>query len=69
MTLPPEGEGPDTAQEGRRGAGRPVPDDEAGAVGIFPNWRWLYVVVVVYGVLVIGALTVLSTILSFGTAP
>lgn len=40
--------------------------DEEGPIGIFPNWRWVYWTVVVYGVLVIALLTVLSTILDFG---
>lgn len=36
-----------------------------GRVGPFPNWKSLYVTVVIYGFLVIGALLVLTRALSF----
>ena len=40
--------------------------EDTGRIGIFPNWTWVYVTVVVYGAVVIGILTVLSWILGFG---
>jgi len=40
--------------------------EETGRIGIFPNWNWVYVTVVVYGVVTIAILTVLSRILGFG---
>ena len=41
--------------------------DEEGRIGIFPNWRTLYVTVIVFGVAVIIILTILTQLLSFGT--
>jgi hypothetical protein len=41
-------------------------EDETGRIGIFPNWRWVYTTVVVYGVVVIGILLFLTQILGFG---
>lgn len=41
-------------------------EDETGRIGIFPNWTWVYVTVVLYGIVVIGVLTILSRILGFG---
>lgn len=43
--------------------------DEEGRVGFFPNWRWLYGAVVVYGVLMIGALILLTRVLDFRGGP
>ena len=40
--------------------------DEEGRIGIFPDWRYLYVTVVVFGVAVIVILTILTRVLSFG---
>jgi len=40
--------------------------DDEGRVGVFPDWRSLYVTVVVYGVAVIVILTILTRVLSFG---
>ena len=40
--------------------------DEEGPIGIFPNWGFLYVTVVVFGVAVIVILTILTRVLSFG---
>lgn len=50
---------------------QPVMDqeDETGRIGIFPNWRWVYTTVVVYGVVTIGALLILTWVLSPGVAP
>jgi hypothetical protein len=49
------------------GPGNPtVRPDEAGPIGVFPNWRWVYTTVVVYGVLVILALLVLTYVLDPG---
>ena len=41
-------------------------EDESGRIGLFPNWKWVYGTVVVYGAVVIGVLTLLSRILGFG---
>ena len=41
--------------------------EDDGPIGIFPSWGWMYGVVLIYGVIVIGVLTLLSRILSFGT--
>ena len=38
-------------------------------VGPFPSWGWLYAVVVVYGALVIGLLTLLTRLLDPGAGP
>jgi hypothetical protein len=46
-----------------------VTTEEDGRVGVFPNWGWVYGVVLVYGVVVIGVLTLLSRLLSFGASP
>jgi len=43
-----------------------VSQDEEGRIGIFPDWRSLYVTVVVFGVAVIVILTILTRVLSFG---
>jgi len=45
------------------------PPDEEGPIGPFPDWRWVYGTVLVYGVVVIGVLTILTRILSFGRSP
>ncbi len=45
-----------------------VPDDEAGPVGPFASWRWVYGTVLLYGVLVIGLLALLTRILDPGTS-
>lgn len=41
--------------------------DEEGRIGVFPDWRSLYVTVVVFGVVVIVILTILTRVLSFGS--
>lgn len=41
-------------------------DNGNGPVGPFPSWVWVYGAVLLYGVLVIGVLTVLTRVLSFG---
>lgn len=46
--------------------GEEMTEEETGRIGIFPNWDWVYATVVVYGVVVIGVLTILSRILGFG---
>jgi hypothetical protein len=46
-----------------------APPDDEGPIGIFPDWGWVYGTVIVYGVVVIGILTVLTRILSFGGSP
>jgi len=46
-----------------------LPSDEEGPVGIFPGWGWVYGTVIVYGVVVIGILTLLTRILDFGRSP
>jgi hypothetical protein len=52
------------------GSGSTAPDrDDAGPIGIFPTWGWVYRVVVVYGALVILALWILTRILDPGRAP
>jgi hypothetical protein len=43
--------------------------EEQGRIGIFPNWRWVYGLVVAYGVVVIALLILLSRVLSFGANP
>ncbi len=44
-----------------------VPDpEEAGPVGPFPSWSWVYGTVLVYGVLVIGLLTLFTRLLDPG---
>jgi hypothetical protein len=48
---------------------KPIPEDEAGRIGVFPNWRWLYTTVVIYGVVVIVVLLFLTRFLSFGATP
>ena len=40
--------------------------DEEGRIGVFPDWRSLYVTVVTFGVAVIVILTILTRVLSFG---
>lgn len=66
----PAGQGPGApASPGRVDSGKRVAKpDEAGPIGVFPNWRWVYTTVVVYGVLVILALLVLSRVLDPGGA-
>lgn len=44
-------------------------EDETGRIGIFPNWRWVYTTVVVYGIVTIGALLILTRVLGFGVTP
>ena len=41
------------------------PEDENGAIGIFPSWGWLYVSIIVYTVLVIALLHVFTVTLDF----
>jgi len=43
--------------------------DDEGPVGPFPGWKALYWTVVVYGVVVIGILTLLTRVLSHGGQP
>jgi len=43
--------------------------EEDGWIGIFPNWRWVYVTVVVYGVAVIALLLLLTRVLDFRAGP
>ena len=40
--------------------------DDDGRIGPFPNWRSVYVTVIVYGLVVIALLTLLTQVLSFG---
>lgn len=61
-----EGSGPIRASGSPPAAGG---DEEEGAVGIFPSWRWLYGVVLIYGVLMVLALWLLTRLLDPGTAP
>ena len=67
----PTGRGPgEEASRGPVDSGkRVVKPDEAGPIGMFPNWRWVYTTVVVYGVLVILALLVLTRVLDPGSTP
>ncbi len=64
----PAGHGPgEGASRGRGDSGkRAARPDEAGPIGVFPNWRWVYTTVVVYGVVVILALLVLTHVLDPG---
>jgi hypothetical protein len=39
---------------------------EEERIGIFPSWKWVYGTVIVWGVVLILALTVLTRIFSFG---
>ena len=41
------------------------PEDENGAIGIFPSWGWLYVSIIVYTVLAIALLHVFTVTLDF----
>jgi hypothetical protein len=43
-----------------------VPQRDDGPIGPFPSWGWVYGTVLVYGVVVIGILTLLTRILSVG---
>jgi len=38
-------------------------------VGPFPSWGWVYGTLIVYGVLMLGVLTVLTWVLDPGTTP
>jgi hypothetical protein len=38
-------------------------------VGPFPSWGWVYGTLIVYGVLMLGLLTVLTWVLDPGTTP
>lgn len=40
--------------------------NQNGPVGLFPSWKWVYGVVILYGLLVILVLLVLTRVLSFG---
>ena len=40
--------------------------EEEGRIGLFPSWRWVYVSVLGYGLLLIILLTILSRVLDFG---
>lgn len=42
---------------------------EKERIGLFPSWKWVYGTVVVWGILVIVALTILTEVLSFGVSP
>ena len=42
------------------------PEDERGAIGIFPSWGWLYGAVIVYTVLAIALLHVFTVTLDYG---
>ena len=44
-------------------------EDKKDRVGIFPSWNWVYWTVVIYGALVIVALTLLTRIFNFGSGP
>jgi hypothetical protein len=49
------------------GLGRsPSSEDERGPIGPFPNWKWVYGTVLVYGTLVILALWILTQVLDPG---
>lgn len=71
MERDPAGKGTGgPASPGRTDSGkRAVKPDEAGPIGVFPNWRWVYTTVVVYGVLVILALLLLTRVLDPGGTP
>ena len=43
--------------------------EEGGRIGIFPSWRWMYWAVVIYGIIMIGALGLLTRVLDFGAGP
>ena len=45
---------------------RSIREDEKGPIGPFPNWKWVYGTVLVYGTLVILALWILTRILDPG---
>ncbi len=42
------------------------PEDENGAIGIFPSWGWVYGTVIVYTVLAIALLHVFTVTLDHG---
>jgi hypothetical protein len=45
---------------------RSEPDDDNGAIGIFPSWPWLYAAIIVYTVIAIVLLHVFTVTLDFG---
>lgn len=63
-----DGSEPIQASRSPSGAGGEE-EEEEGAVGIFPSWRWLYGVVLIYGALMVIALWLLTGLLDPGTAP
>ena len=42
------------------------PEDENGAIGVFPSWGWVYGTVIVYTVLAIVLLHVFTVTLDYG---
>ncbi|MDX1567900.1 MAG: hypothetical protein R3223_08875 [Longimicrobiales bacterium] len=51
----PPGAGPDS-----------IPDDEAGPIGIFPSWAWVYGTVIAWATLLILLLYVFTITFDFG---
>ncbi len=63
-----EGRGVPGDPDRSEGRGAPSsPEEEHGPVGPFPSWLWMYGTVLVYGVVMIVALTLLSRLLDPGT--
>ena len=62
-----EGRGP--VDDAYPGGGTGVPSGEEGPIGPFPNWRWVYGTVLVYGVGVILGLWILTRVLDPGAGP
>ncbi len=44
---------------------RADPDDDNGAIGIFPSWSWLYAAIIVYTIVAIVLLHVFTVTLDF----
>ena len=42
------------------------PEDENGAIGIFPSWSWVYGAVIIYTIIAIVLLHVFTVTLDFG---
>jgi len=58
--LSPDGRAPDDA---RTTAER---EEDEGAIGVFPSWRWLYASVIVYTFLLVVVLYVFTVTLDAG---
>lgn len=44
-----------------------VPDDEAGPIGIFPSWGWVYGTVIAWAAFVVLLLYAFTVTLDFGS--